>query len=358
MEFALILRELASHRRLLAVGLVIALIVAILSVARLDGFKLKPRGLQHSSATTEVFIDTPSSVLGNLDQSFVPLTARAAVYANFMASPAVLNLIGQKAGIPGDQLYAAGPIDPEVPRIIEEPTSIQRNVEITGETDPYRLNFNDDPNLPTIGIYAQAPTTPEAIHLANAAVGGLQEYVTGLETSEHIPSASRVIIRQLGQPTGGVSDAGIKKSLALLVFIAVFLAWSVLILTFTRFRNAWRASAVLMGDIDDQGEAARRPRARKAVGRKLAVRAKAAGASASAKPSRGKASAAKQANGKPANGRAPVPAANGNGNGHANGNGNGNGNGKPDGDPATAAANVPRASLRRYRSTPEQETER
>ena len=83
-------------------------------------------------------------------------------------------LIGEKAGIPGDQLYAAGPIDPLVPRIVQEPTAVQRNVEITGETAPYRLNFNNDPNLPTIGIYAQAPTTTESVTLAEASVQALQ----------------------------------------------------------------------------------------------------------------------------------------------------------------------------------------
>jgi hypothetical protein len=298
MELALILRELASRRAVLAAGIVVATLAAILSVYRLDGFKLKPRSLQFSSATTQVFIDTPSSVLGNLTQSFDPLQARATVYANFMASPEVLNEIGQKAGIPGDQLYAAGPIDPLVPRIVEEPTAVQRNVEITGETDPYRLNFNNDPDLPTIGIYAQAPTTAVSIRLANAAVAGLKEYVAGLQSSEKVPPTSRVVIRQLGQPTGGVVDSGIKKSLAVMVFIGVFLLWSVLALAYTRFRAAWRASAIVARDV---AEAPAPPRQVKAP--------------------------QKAANGKPGNGRTPV----------------------------AAPVNGPRASLRRYRGRPEQE---
>ena len=69
------------------------------------------------------------------------------VYANFMASPTVLDLIGQRVGIPGDQIYAAGPIDPNVPRIVQEPTAVQRNVEITGETDslPAELQQRPEP---------------------------------------------------------------------------------------------------------------------------------------------------------------------------------------------------------------------
>jgi hypothetical protein len=245
MELALILRELFGHRRMLVVGVLVALAVAVLSVYRLDGLKLKPRSLKYSSAATTVFIDTPSSVLGNLSQNFEPLQARATAYANFMASPTVLDLIGQRSRIPGDQLYAAGPVDPSVPRTVQEPTAVQRNVQITGETSPYRLNFNSDPNLPTIGIYAQAPTTQQAITLADAAAASLAQYVANIQNINHTPPLSRVVIRQLGSANGGVVDGGISKAVATIAFIGVFLFWCVLILVGGRFRETWRASATL-----------------------------------------------------------------------------------------------------------------
>ncbi|MFI5004105.1 MAG: hypothetical protein ACHQE6_03730 [Solirubrobacterales bacterium] len=251
MEFALVLRELARHRRALVVGVFVALAAATLSVYHLDGLGLKPRQLTHSSASTSVFVDTPSSVLGNLTPSFDPLQARATAYANFMASPAVLSMIGQKAGIPGDRIYAAGPVDSQVPRIVEEPTAVQRNVEITGETAPYRLNFNNDPNLPTIGIYAQAPTTAQAILLANAAATSLGQYVRNLQEANSTPAQSRVVIRQLGQASGGVVDGGISKTLAIMVFMGVFLVWCVLVLMAVRFREYWRASVALAADSDE-----------------------------------------------------------------------------------------------------------
>jgi hypothetical protein len=242
MEFALVIRELAGRRLALAIGALVAVFAAVLSVYRLDGTSLKPRSLQYSSASTRVFVDTSSSVLGNLSQSFEPLQSRATVYANFMASPTVLNLIGQRVGLSGSQIYAAGPVDPQVPRIVQEPTAVQRNVEITGETTPYRLNFNSDPNLPTIGIYAQAPTTKVAIALADASVTSLEQYVGSLEDADHIPQQSRIVIRQLGEANGGVVDGGISKALALMVFVAVFVLWCVLMLVGTRFRESWRAS--------------------------------------------------------------------------------------------------------------------
>ena len=41
MEFALILRELARRRRMVAIGVLVAAIAAVLSVYRLEGLKLK-----------------------------------------------------------------------------------------------------------------------------------------------------------------------------------------------------------------------------------------------------------------------------------------------------------------------------
>jgi hypothetical protein len=255
MEFALVLRELSRRRLLLAVGVLIAATAALLSVYRIKDSSLQPRALQYSSANTQVLVDSPSSVLGNLSQSFEPLSSRAAVYANFMASPAVLALIGQRVGLSGEQIYAAGPVNANQPRVVQEPTALKRNVEITGETDPYRLSFESQANLPTINIYSQAPSTSQALALANAAAAGLARYVTTLEQANRVPAKARVTIRQLGAANGAVVDGGIEKSLLALVFVAVFALWCVLMLAGTRFRQNWRASAVLQGAREAQHSA-------------------------------------------------------------------------------------------------------
>jgi hypothetical protein len=256
MEFALVLRELARRRRMVAIGVLVAAIVAVLSVYRLEGLELKPRSLQHSSASTQVLVDSQPSVLGNVSQSFEPLTARAGVYANFMTSPVVLNLIGQQVGLSGEQIYAAGPVSANEPRVEQEPTALRRNVEITGETKPYRLNFETQANLPTISINSQAPTTKQAVALANAAAVGMQRYVAGIETANRIPPSSRVAIHQLGPASGAVADAGIRKSLAAMTFVAVFLVWCVLVLVVSRFRETWRASAALQVAVEDASRGA------------------------------------------------------------------------------------------------------
>ena len=237
MELALAIRRLLRHRLLLAIGVALAIGAALLA--------LKPKTLHHSTATTQVLVDAPSSALADIQQSVVPLQTLATTLANFAPSPAVLNLIGQYAGLQGNQLYAEGPLVQNVPRTIQEPTALQRNVQIAGETTPYRLEFNADPNLPEIGIYAQAPTTAQAVKLANAAVAGLTEYVNSLATTAKVRDSRRVVIRQLGQATGSVDSPSASKTLAVLAFIGVFVLWCVLILVGERFVGAWRESSAL-----------------------------------------------------------------------------------------------------------------
>src|SRR5262249_1792903 len=156
-------------------------------------------------------VDTPGTALGNVTEDVTQLQTRATVLANFMASPTVVDLIAKQVGLSRQQIYAAGPVNANQPRAVIEPPALKRNVQGTGEPVPYRLEFLNDPTLPTIGINAQAPTTKMAMALANASVVALQQYVAGLEASGRTPLHLRVVVRPLGQATGGVVNPGISK---------------------------------------------------------------------------------------------------------------------------------------------------
>jgi hypothetical protein len=252
MELARVLRELSKHPRILAVGVLIAAVAAVMSVYRVEGAGLKSRSLQYSAASTQVLVDARSSLLGSVSQPFEPLAARAQVYANFMASPAFLEVVAAQVGLQADQLYAAGPVNANEPRVEQEPTALKRNVQITGETKPYRLSYESQQNLPTIGIYAQAPTSALAQSLADAAANGLQTYVTRVETEAGIPTKAQIVIRRLGPASGAVVNGGISKTLAAIVFVGVLLLWALLVLLATRFRDTWRQSAALEAELDEE----------------------------------------------------------------------------------------------------------
>jgi hypothetical protein len=99
-----------------------------------------------------------------------------------------------------------------------------------------------------VDVYADAPTTAQAIALANGAVTGFAKLVNQLPANS-VPQSQRVEIRQLGSATGAMVDASASKSTAVLVFVGVFALWCCLVLFASRLRANLR-SAKRAGDDD------------------------------------------------------------------------------------------------------------
>ena len=235
MQLAIAIRRILRHKLLLVLGVLVAAGAAFLVMHQ-------PL-LKSSTASTQVLVDTQSSSLVNSNGNVEELLNVAMALANYGTTDAVLDSIGGQVGLSGSQLSAAGPTSADVPRAVVEPSAPERNVQITGETDPYRLEFDADPSLPEIAIYTTAPTTPMAIKLANASVVALKQQVTELQTTGKIPSQYRIVLRPLGAATGAPDTAGARKSLAAFAFLGVFILWCILILVGERVVFAWRASA-------------------------------------------------------------------------------------------------------------------
>jgi hypothetical protein len=228
-----------------------------------------------------VLVDAPSSALANLDAPSDTLLSVAQTLANFAPNPAVLDLIGKHAGLSGSQIYAQGPTTLDLPRVIQEPTDLQRNVQVDHETVPYRLQFNQNPNIPVINILAQAPSAAAATTLADATVAGLREYIGQLEAEGKVVTNHRVVLRQLGAATASVDAPSASKTLAILAFMGVFVLWCVLMLAGARGLEIWRRSA----DLETDGRIVhRRPRRQPAAPGRAAP-AHAAAAKGSASPS-------------------------------------------------------------------------
>jgi hypothetical protein len=240
-ELALVARELWTRKRWLAVGIAVSFIAAMYSIYQVHLSRpfLVQRDLQYSSASIQAYVDSPHSFVGDLTDDLSPAIDRATAFANLMASPGAMDLVGRIAGIPGDEIWAAGPVDPTQQRVVVEPTTSKRSYQVFGESLPYRIEFLSDPNLPVISIYTQAPTTAQALALANASVAALTTYVNQLQAREVVPAPDRVLVRTIGPASGGIVNGGIRKKVAGLVFIAVFLGWCVLMLVCARLRNSW-----------------------------------------------------------------------------------------------------------------------
>ena len=257
MEPARTLKILWRRRRLVALGAVIAAIAATLSVATVSFFPpgLTSRTNVFATASSQILVDTPDSSFADLSYELEPLEVRAGVFARFMANPAATDLIAQQSGIPAGEIEAQGPYEQNLPLNEQEPTAGKRSTQIIGNGALYRLRFENNPDLPIISVFAQAPTEKEALALAEAAPAALRVYVERLQERQHTPRKNRVEIRPLGHATGGVVNAGANTEIAILVFFVVFALWCILLIPANTIARGWRDD----GDDDgDRGEGGNR----------------------------------------------------------------------------------------------------
>jgi hypothetical protein len=252
MESALLLRALWSRRRLVAVGLLIAFVAALVRVEHVSLIppSVKSRSLSYATARTQVIVDGPNSALANLTTDINPLVVRAGVYSRLLTSPAALQVIGREARVDPRLIYAQGPFEVNQPRAAQEPTANERSSQVVGEKDAYRLQFDSTDTLPIITIYAQAPTPDGANRLASGAARGLGTYIRVLQAQRQVPAAQRVAIRQLGQPDARTVNDGVGLRMGLLIFVLVFLGWCAGILIVSRLVQNWKTA----GRLAEQGE--------------------------------------------------------------------------------------------------------
>ena len=242
MELARILLKLWALRVWIIVGIVLAGAVVAISLPRLGSNV-------YSSASTQMIVDAPRSALGDAREDLTPYTARAVVFARLMTDPQALQYIGQAAGIPGNLIAASGPTELTGPQATHAPTAAQGG-QLTAAPARYKLNFLQNPALPTVDVYAEAPTTKQAIALANGAVTGFSGYINNLENQSSVPAGQRITIRQAGSATGGVVDPGASKGLALMIFVVVLALWCGLVLLVTNVRAQLRAVRAGRGSLD------------------------------------------------------------------------------------------------------------
>jgi hypothetical protein len=258
MELALALNRLWHRRIWVALGIVVAVFAGILGTRAL-------KKTSYSAASTQMVVDAPSSALGSLKTSLVPYTARAIVYARLMTSPEALQYIGQAAGIPGNEIAAMGPAEIGGPTAMHTP-SVQVDGRLQAPKEKYVLRFDQNPDLPTVDISSEAPTTGQAIALANGAVAGFANYLHALDDRTSVPAHQQVRIRELGSAEGGVVAAGSATKLGALIGVLVLIMWCLGILFVAHVREQLRAPDHARHHVDEFDEdMSRLLRARSAV---------------------------------------------------------------------------------------------
>jgi len=206
MELAETLRTLWSRR------LVVALIFVLAGGAAFGAGRLA-RSTSTGTATVQILVDSPQSALADLLQSTAPLTTRAALLAQVMASEAVLEEVAATAGVPVGELTAQGPYGGSGQALDVITPSEARASQLLGERASYRLTFVAQPEEPIVTASVQGPTAVAAGHVAEAVLPGVQRYVATLQKQGATKPARRVTIRQLGPAQAGTVNSSSRKAL-------------------------------------------------------------------------------------------------------------------------------------------------
>jgi hypothetical protein len=213
----------------------------LLAVAAAVGSVTMSHSTVYANASTQMLVDSPFSALANAGVDMSGYAARANIFARLMTSADALNYIGQAAGIPGNLIDANGPVETNgSPIATHAPVAIQGSKDLPAPAS-YKLSFLQNPDLPTVDVYAEAPTTATAIALANGAVTGFANFVNQL-SADGIPLGQRIQVRKLGGATGGIVDSGASKKIAVLIFFAVLAMWCGVVLFVSRLRAQLRAA--------------------------------------------------------------------------------------------------------------------
>jgi capsular polysaccharide biosynthesis protein len=190
--------ELAEIFKAIRARKLLALTVVAVAIAAAAAIKVTSHSVDTGAATAQVIVDSPQSVLADLQQDPTPLATRASVFAQVMASSVVLDSIAHATGIPASEITAQGPFSGSGLALNVVTPSEARGVQLSAQGVPYRLTFVAQTTLPIITISAQAPTPAAAARLANAVSVGTNQFVQSLQQQTQTKGSKRVTIRELG----------------------------------------------------------------------------------------------------------------------------------------------------------------
>lgn len=239
------MRLLANRRRRLLISTLIGLLAAVAIVNHISLLPphISSRDVEIASAHTTVVVDMSKSVIVDTtqgDATFSSLEDRAILLGNVVGSEPVLQYIAQRLHIPVQAIAVSAPGSPEQPLPPVIVGSSRSTTDILRYANQYRISTDADPTAPILDVNTEAPTATAAKELANAAVSGLQHYMSSLEAARNVPAKEQLRVTQLGTAQGGVTNPGAQWQLAMIGFGLGF-AVSLGVMAFIdRFRQGWK----------------------------------------------------------------------------------------------------------------------
>jgi hypothetical protein len=242
MQVGRVLYELSRRRLLVGISVGIATIAAVFSAYRITLAPpgLHPRAIGMSTASTQLLIDNPDTIVLDLSQGGYQLqqmAQSATLLGNVLGSLAVRTDIARIVGVPVRTIETTEPATPQFPQAFASPRS-RTTTDILSSNNQYRINIQVNPTVPILDIYTEAHSVVTAKALANAAVTGLRDYLSTVAPS--LPSKKQVQIEQLGLAQGGAVTGGLRVEVLGLVFLFALILTGGAIHTYLRVLKGWR----------------------------------------------------------------------------------------------------------------------
>lgn len=238
MNFIYILKELWTKRLAVAIAAAVAALAAVLMVYSISFSPpaLSKRDHVEARGSVEILIDSSKSPIADVDRSLEPLTARAGVFARYIAGGNVIARMAKETGIPVKQIEVAGPIP--------LPGEAIGASAPPPEMLPYGIEIQQRDELPIVNIGTRAPTVTVARELAAAAPAAIRSIVSGIQEQQHVPDSKRVTFRVLGPAQANLATEALGAKVAIGVFFLLFLLGILLILGVPRLIKAWRSADI------------------------------------------------------------------------------------------------------------------
>ena len=236
MTFIYFLKELWQRRLAVIAAALVAAIVAVLAVysISLSPPSLSKRAHLQARGSIEILIDSSKSPIADVARNLEPLTARAGVFARYIAGGNVIKQIAKTTGIPLKQIEVAGPIP-----LPGEATGADEPPE---EIRPYGMEIAQHDELPIVNVSTRAPTVAEARELAAATPAAVRGIVSRIQEQQKVPDSKRVTFRVLGPAQAALENEALGAKVAIGLFAVVFAIGILLIFGLPRLIDAWRSA--------------------------------------------------------------------------------------------------------------------
>jgi hypothetical protein len=210
-------RVLWRFRMVVASGLLLAFVLALLSIVRIDlsgSPRLSYRATEQWASSGSLLITQARFPEGRsvFEQAVPPVSNdKIQTFAPEFADP------NRFAGLA--TLYAELATSDAVRR------TMLRDGPLNGAVEATPVTLTNGTPLPLLTIAGISSTPAEALALARRAIRAFREHVESQQRSSGIPVDQRVIIEVINQPSAVTLVKGRPRTLPILVFLTVFLAF-------------------------------------------------------------------------------------------------------------------------------------